>query len=191
MKEKNTRVRLIEAGIETLLSKGFNGTAVQDIADAAGILKGSFYNHFKSKELFALEALDKFWEIRLEQTSSLKNTANDPVARLKTYFQSLSEIASIDNFSKGCLIGNFSIELSETKSIHSRLKKIYGTWIEQVESCIHEAVKANRCQINLPPSEIASFLINSWEGSAMRAKIEKNKSPFDHFERIVFSVFFT
>ena len=32
--------------------RGFNASGVQDIAEAAGVRKGSFYNHFKSKELW-------------------------------------------------------------------------------------------------------------------------------------------
>ena len=37
-------------------TRGFNGCSVQDIVDAAGVPKGSFYNHFDSKEALGVEA---------------------------------------------------------------------------------------------------------------------------------------
>ena len=45
----NVRQKLIDAGLKTLLAGGFNGVGVQEITDAAGVPKGSFYNHFESK----------------------------------------------------------------------------------------------------------------------------------------------
>lgn len=61
MPKPNVREQLMEAGLRTLHSQGFNGCAVQDITQAAGVPKGSFYNHFESKEALALAALEMFW----------------------------------------------------------------------------------------------------------------------------------
>ena len=60
MSKPNVREQLIEAGLKTLLGQGFNGSGVQDVADAARVPKGSFYNHFESKEAFAAEALERY-----------------------------------------------------------------------------------------------------------------------------------
>ncbi len=49
---------LLEAGAELMLRKGYHGTGIQQIVDAAGVPKGSFYNYFKSKEDFALAAME-------------------------------------------------------------------------------------------------------------------------------------
>jgi AcrR family transcriptional regulator len=56
------RGKLVEAGLETLHAKGFNGCSVQDITEAAGVPKGSFFNHFKTKEALALEVLGPYGE---------------------------------------------------------------------------------------------------------------------------------
>ena len=40
--------------------RGFSGCSVQDITDAAGVPKGSFYNHFKSKEALAAEIITEY-----------------------------------------------------------------------------------------------------------------------------------
>ena len=41
---------ILGRGLELILKKGYYGTGIQEIADSAGIPKGSFYNYFKSKE---------------------------------------------------------------------------------------------------------------------------------------------
>ena len=46
----NVREQLLETGLQVLHERGFNATSVQDITEAAGVPKGSFYNHFESEE---------------------------------------------------------------------------------------------------------------------------------------------
>src|SRR5204862_8188502 len=58
----SVREELLSAGLETLHRRGFNATSVQDITDAAGAPKGSFYNHFESKEALAAEAVRRYRE---------------------------------------------------------------------------------------------------------------------------------
>jgi AcrR family transcriptional regulator len=45
-----TREAIIEAAARVFRTKGYHAASVQDIADAVGILKGSLYHHFESKE---------------------------------------------------------------------------------------------------------------------------------------------
>ncbi len=49
----DVRERLLEAGVRIFSKSGFNGCSVQDITECAGVPKGSFYNHFDSKEAWA------------------------------------------------------------------------------------------------------------------------------------------
>jgi TetR/AcrR family transcriptional repressor of nem operon len=192
MSRPSVREQLIEAGLETLHQHGFNGSGVQDITDAAGVPKGSFYNHFESKEDFALQALDRYWQNGAARRAHLSDTSLDPVERLRRHFRGMSDLAIRQNFQKGCMIGNFSTELSaQSKEVRDRLAGIYAAWSRSIESCVREAEKAGRVQARLPAATIATFLLNAWEGAVLRSKVEQDKSPFDHFERVVFASIFT
>ena len=57
----DVRDRLLEAGVRMFRQSGFNGCSVQDITDAAGVPKGSFYNHYDSKEALGAAAIDHYW----------------------------------------------------------------------------------------------------------------------------------
>ena len=60
MARPSLREKIVEAALDRFHAQGFNACSVQDITEAAGAPKGSFYNHFKTKELLALAALDRY-----------------------------------------------------------------------------------------------------------------------------------
>ena len=62
MAKANVKEQIVTTSLNLLHSKGFNATSVQDITDAAGVPKGSFYNHFSSKEALGLEVLQRYTE---------------------------------------------------------------------------------------------------------------------------------
>ena len=57
MTTKHTKQRLIEEGTALFLERGYHDTGIQDLLAAAGVPKGSFYHHFRSKETFGLAVI--------------------------------------------------------------------------------------------------------------------------------------
>ena len=54
---EETRERLLRAGAAVFQARGFEGTRVADIAQAAGVSNGALYSHFGSKAELLAEAL--------------------------------------------------------------------------------------------------------------------------------------
>jgi TetR/AcrR family transcriptional regulator, cholesterol catabolism regulator len=71
----------IAAGL--FAEKGFKNTTVRDIADAAGILSGSLYHHFDSKESMVDEILRTFQEELFGQYDAILAGDLDPLAKLE------------------------------------------------------------------------------------------------------------
>ena len=63
--------------------RGLRATTVRDIADAAGILSGSLYHHFASKEAMVDEVLRGFLDWLFERYQQIIDTEPDPLERLK------------------------------------------------------------------------------------------------------------
>ena len=57
-KSERTRQRILDAAARTFRNKGFTGTTLNDIAEAAALRAGSIYYHFDSKERLLEEVLD-------------------------------------------------------------------------------------------------------------------------------------
>src|SRR5689334_24206135 len=71
----------IAAGL--FASKGFRNTTVRDIADAAGILSGSLYHHFDSKESMVDEILRTFQDELFGRYDEILASDDDPRAKLE------------------------------------------------------------------------------------------------------------
>ncbi|GAB6984866.1 TetR/AcrR family transcriptional regulator [Nocardioides pyridinolyticus] len=71
----------IAAGL--FAEKGFKNTTVRDIADAAGILSGSLYHHFDSKESMVDEILRTFQEELFGQYDAILAGDLGPLAKLE------------------------------------------------------------------------------------------------------------
>jgi AcrR family transcriptional regulator len=57
-RSEETRAKIIESAIRLFSARGYNAASVDDICEEAGISKGAFYHHFKSKQELFLALLD-------------------------------------------------------------------------------------------------------------------------------------
>src|SRR5580704_12038867 len=111
MARTNVREKIVEAGLKVLIEKGFNGSGVQDITAAAGVPKGSFYNHFDSKEALGAEIVERYGAGSTRR-EILADSSIAPLQRLRRHFERLNAIFTDAKFERGCILGNFSAELS-------------------------------------------------------------------------------
>jgi TetR/AcrR family transcriptional regulator, cholesterol catabolism regulator len=77
------RDELLGIAARLFAEKGFTNTTVRDIADAAGILSGSLYHHFDSKESMVDEILRTFQEELFGQYDAILASDADPLAKLE------------------------------------------------------------------------------------------------------------
>jgi TetR/AcrR family transcriptional repressor of nem operon len=131
---------ILAAAMKLLHQKGFNATGVQDITEAAGVPKGSFYNHFESKKALGIEVLERYWQAGLNSLKILEDTDVAPVGRLKAYFHKLNLLARKLDYRYGCFIGNLGAEMSDQSPVfRKRLATIFGVWSRAIEACVREA----------------------------------------------------
>ena len=85
--QANSRRReLLELAAEMFAERGLRATTVRDIADGAGILSGSLYHHFASKEEMVDELLREFLDWLFDRYQEIVDTNIDPLQRLKGLF---------------------------------------------------------------------------------------------------------
>jgi TetR/AcrR family transcriptional regulator, transcriptional repressor for nem operon len=179
------REHILDAGLKVLLQKGYNGTGVKEIVDAAGVPKGSFYNHFTSKEAFVIEAINKVAE---ENLTIAKETLTDrsitPKARLAQFFNGACQHLKTEAYQGGCLIGNLSLEMSdENKAIREATSNIMCQQIKLIGQCLNDAQSAGELADDVDTEEMAEFVYYAWEGAVMRVKGLRNCRPLEVFNR--------
>jgi TetR/AcrR family transcriptional repressor of nem operon len=186
MPKPNVREKVVLAGLEQFHRLGFHGCSVEDITSFAGVPKGSFYNHFASKEDLALAAMERYRDVC--QHRSLGEVNRSPVKRLKEYFAFLSKTFTDSENSRGCLFGNLANEMADhSPVIRERLKSIFVGWTQVIASVIREGQAAGEITSAQKPQQLAGFLISAWEGTLVRARCTKDPSPLKDFQETVFS----
>ena len=189
MPRASTKEQIVTAAVETLHRKGFNATSVEDITNAAQVPKGSFYNHFKSKEDLAVEALDRYWQNMQTSLGLLSDEKTPPVARLKRHFRQLGKVAREGGYRAGCMIGNMSTEMPEqSRPVRERLTVLLVAWSCAIESCIKEAQADGSIRSDMDTRTISGFLLSSWEGAVMHSKVDRGAESLTAFEDVVFTV---
>lgn len=188
MPRPSLREQLLTAGFKAMYRKGFNATSVQDITDAAGAPKGSFYNHFLSKEMLAAEAVQRYSDRLVGRLAALRDRELPPVERLRSYFESLRAALLEAKLETGCMLGNFGAELSNQSAVISkRVEEAFTAWTAGIAEVIAEAQKAGAVSRDLSARALAEFLVNAWEGAIVRAKVEKSRAPLDQFLKVTFT----
>jgi len=180
------RARLLAAGLDLVHARGFSASGVKDITDAAGVPKGSFYAYFPSKEAFAAAILDHYWsdiEARILPVLDARGTAQERITR---FFRALADEHEAADFLLGCLVGNLSLELGgSSEPVRAELLRILSRWDDALARAVRSGQRgSDGVRTDLGAEEIASLLIEAWEGAAIRGKVTRSRAPYDRFEAV-------
>jgi len=192
MARPSHRDRILDAGLKVMFRKGYIGSGVRDIVAEASVPQGSFTNHFRSKEAFAREVLDRYFDhVQVLVAQALGDTGLSPRERLKRYLDIITERLAADDFTRGCLIGDFSLEAApQSESLRERLAAIFAEWRVPFAACIAEAQANGEIETSFSPDDLAEFLLASWEGAILRMKVARGPEPLERFKRIAFATVF-
>jgi TetR/AcrR family transcriptional repressor of nem operon len=192
MARESHRERILDAGLKVMFHKGYIGSGVRDIVAEASAPQGSFTNHFRSKEAFAREVLDRYFDhVRGLVAQALGDASLSPRERLKRYLDIITERLAADEFRRGCLIGDFSLEAApQSEMMRERLAAIFVEWRAPFAACIAEAQGAGEIESTFAPDDLAEFLLASWEGAILRMKVVRGPEPLERFKRIAFATVF-
>lgn len=182
---------IIKNSIHVMIAKGYNGTGVKDLTDAAGIPKGSLYNYFANKEDYAKEALYYYYnEMGQERFSYLADKSLKSLDRIKKFFWLMIEdFNDKRNCKLGCFIGNLTQEMGGVNETLSKVTdELYSGFERQIRNCLFEAVHNNEISNDKNVDILAEFIVSSWQGSLIRIKTKNSKEVLDNFYVILTEV---
>ncbi|RLC13813.1 MAG: TetR family transcriptional regulator [Deltaproteobacteria bacterium] len=188
MVQKDIKAKILQSGSDIMYRKGYNGTGIKEITDAAGIPKGSFYNYFKSKEHFAISAIEFAGNATFER---IKATLNDrdklPIERIETFFSEMvGRYVKEMKFTKGCFIGNMCQEMADVnRAIGDKVDYIFRNYTAMLSACLREARESGAIQPDCDVDKLSEFIFNSWEGALLRMKASRNSQPLNAFMEIL------
>ncbi len=175
----DTRERLIAAAMELFVLQGYAATGLAQIARKAGVLPGSLYYFFPTKQDLLLATLEKrkelLWPEVLEQ---IWNDCEDPIERVFALLKGYRHMLEMTDFAHGCPIGNLVVEVAETQPDARRLLvQNFDNWLDHVARCFEDA------QVRLPRGtearRLATFVLITMEGAVMLARAYRDFAVYD------------
>jgi TetR/AcrR family transcriptional regulator, transcriptional repressor for nem operon len=180
------RERIVSTALTEFHRRGFASCSVDTITKAAGVPKGSFYNHFASKEALGVEVLSRYasesgWR------DGLDAEIISPLAQLRARFQLMAEVLVANEFTRGCLLGTMGAEQADhSPAIRAQVNVSLNNWSDNIAESLRAAQVRGELSADLDAEQLGRFVLNAWQGALLRAKVTKNSVPIDDFFSIIF-----
>lgn len=190
-----SETKLLDAALRVIRAKGYTATRIEDICEAAGLTKGSFFHHFESKEDLALAAAE-YWGVVTHGVfaSAPYRALPDPLDRLLGYVDFRKAILRGELPEYTCLVGTMVQEVYETHPhIREACDKTISKHAAMVEADIAEAMHKYGIDGDLSAKSLALYTQGVIQGAFILAKAKHGPTIaadcLDHLRRYLEMIF--
>jgi TetR/AcrR family transcriptional repressor of nem operon len=177
-RSERTRSKIINEAASLFHHKGYTATGLDELLKNAGVTKGAFYHHFKSKKDVALAVINEVVadKVRKRMIEPVINSSK-PMAAIRKVVSTLRTDTPPPDLLTGCPINNLASELAlQDKELQTALSKLMNEW----EIAWTEALKRERKPNKFKdPHEFCLYLIALIEGAQAMAKTQQSRKPLD------------
>lgn len=189
------REKVLEAATNVIRSKGYSATTVDDLCAAAGVTKGAFFHHFKSKEELGVAAAH-FWSERTSAffASEAYHNLPDPLDRVLGYLDVRKSMLNRQVPEFTCLVGTMVQELYDASpDIREACRVSITEHAARIEVDIAEAIETYGITANWTARSLALYTQAVLQGAFILAKAhgdgEIAMACVDHLRRYVEQLF--
>jgi AcrR family transcriptional regulator len=163
--KKEKRSRILESAIKVFAQKGVNNTKIADIAQAAGIGKGTVYEYYHSKEELITASFRHFMESMGGVIGRRLLHLRDPVDKLLAYFTAWGEIVDSESMGYIEVVLDFWAEglRQEKTAMTINLAQMYAEYRATVKNLLDGCVSAGRIR-PVDTQITASILLGTMDG---------------------------
>ncbi len=145
--------RILERAAKLIFQKGFEGTSMQDIADACGLTKAGLYHYVESKEALLISIMEYGMDLFEERVLSRVQDISDPLQRLKETMACNISLVIEDSSKEVTIILHEHQTL--TGASHRKINTRKKRYVRFLEDTFREAT--SRGQIRAVDPTIATF----------------------------------
>lgn len=179
-RSSDAKDRLVGSAIELMRCRSYADVGVNDVCEAAGVKKGSFYHFFSSKRDLTIAAIDEQWRWMRDNIIDPALRADiPPLQRLEQWVGKIYElnvqVKATGGQLFGCPFGNLAIELSTIEEeIRCKLSCIFREWINLITDTLAAAVEAGDLPADTDAPALAEALMAFVEGAMTLAKMQND-----------------
>ena len=192
---QDSKTKLLDAALQVIRTKGYAATTVDDICVQAGLTKGSFFHHFKSKDALALSAT-AHWDAMTEGffASAPYHNPSDPLERVLGYVAFRGAILNGELPDYTCLLGTL---VQETYATHPEIlaacDRGMSRHIAELTRDVDAAKRLYAPKARWSAESVSYFIQSVLQGSFVYAKVKQSpavvRANLDHLTRYLEGLF--
>lgn len=173
---------VVNKAVNVFWTKGYETASADELLEAMGIGKGSFYLAFKGgkKELYE-KSLKQYSDRFNKQFLHDISVSEDPIQLIRNFFMALADDPKSKQM-KGCYIGNALVQLSDGDADTKLIAAGLLSGMEDIfTTVIRKAQEQKKLKNKAKPEVLGKYLINLWNG----VNVTRRSNPGDQYLREV------
>lgn len=177
----DVRDHILETAQTIISGKGFSAVGLNEILQASGVPKGSFYHYFGSKEGFGEELLESYFVgYQASLDALLTRPGLSGAERLMSYWEAWLETQSACDPKGKCLAVKLAAEVSDlSETMRAVLQRGTDQVIARLERAVEDGIADGSLSARLDAETTASTLYQLWLGASLRTKITRDRKPME------------
>ena len=170
--------RIMEAARDLFYRQGYNATGVQQIIDQAGVSKGAFYGHFKTKDDLGVAYLRQRNHDEITGLKEAVSQIRNPENRFIQFFDIMQDWMESSNY-RGCAFANMSAEVPDcTSPIRKEAKFHYESFRSLIRDMAEDLIKSDSKYSSLKAEELADDAMMLIVGAVTNSGIYQDSWPW-------------
>jgi len=177
------REEILAVAAQVIAERGLKGATVRDIGEAAGILSGSLYYHFDSKEQIVLDLLLPSVAAQYERALELRSQAASPTGALVAMItEVVHETARFPN--QSVILRNEARAFRDIEAL-APITEIRAKTLELYVSVVNEGVKSGEFRPEIDADIVVRAIFDGLLGAARWFDGQRRRKPARVAEALV------
>ena len=177
--------KILEVATELFYRQGYNATGIQQIINEAGVAKGTFYTHYKTKDDLGLAYMRKRTTDEITGLKKELSEIHDPYEKYIQFNQLMKEWMESTNY-RGCAFSKMTAEVPDGNSpIRKEAKFHYEGFRAVIRDMVEDLLKSDPKYKNLNAQYVSDQYMMIQIGALTNSEIYQDTWPYDHAAKAI------
>ena len=174
-----TRNRIMDIAQAMVLDVGLAGTSVEKVIEGAGVTKGTFFYHFKTKHDLAAALIERYADQDehhfADAMLKAEQLARDPLQQLLIFVGLFIEMTEqLEEPFPGCLYASYCYQSGAISSQSmAQVERMMHFWRERLTEKVQAVIEQNQPRIPVETHQVADHVLTTFEGAFILSKVMK------------------